>query len=322
MKKALIIIAIIVVLVIGAIAGVVAFGLSQIDTIVKAAIERGGTYATQVDTTVTSVDVGITDGTFAMDELKIANPEGFDTEHFLKLSDTDVSFDLGSIRSQTLVIPTVTVNGIDVILDKGGDPSNYNTILNSLKRFESGDKPQAAPENQDGKKVAIDSLILEDINVRVANYPGVSIVTGDVAVNIPKVELQGIGRDKPMSPAQIANLIIKTVLTAAVENGGGILPADMLGELGNGLKGLSSLGEMGVTALTGAGEVVGQQMDQVLQNAGQAAEKLGEDAQKAVDDAGKKVGDEINKAADEVKKGIGNILGGNKEDDEEDDGGP
>jgi hypothetical protein len=322
MKKVLIILLILGVLFLGAIVGIIALGVSQIDNIVKAAIERGGTYATQVDTTVTSVDVGLTAGTFAMDELKIANPPGFDTDHFLVLKDTDVSFDLNSLRSDTIVIPTVTVDGIDVILDKGGNPSNYNTILNSLKRFESSDQPKAAPENRGGKKVAIDSLVLENIDVRVANYPGLSLVAGDVAINIPKVELKDIGRDKPMTPAEIANLVIKTVLTAAVEAGGGILPADMLGELGNGLQGLTSLGEMGITAIGDAGQVFGESMDEVLQNAGKAVEDLGKEATKAVDEAGKKVENEINKAADEVKKGINNILGGKKKNEEEDDGGP
>ncbi len=316
MKKVLIVLVILVVLFIGAVVGLLALGLSQIDNLVKAAIERGGTYATQVDTTVTSVDVGLTSGTFAMNGLTIANPAGFDTDHFLVLNDTDVAFDLQSIQTDTIVIPTVTVNGIDVILDKGGDPSNYNTILNSLKRFESSDKPKAAPDNQGGKKVAIDSLVLEDINVRVANYPGVSLVAGDVAVNIPKVELQNIGRDEPMTAAQIANLIIKTVLTAAVEAGGGILPADMLIDLGNGLQGLSSLGEMGITAIGDTGQILGDSMNEVLEGAGKAVEELGEGATEAVNEAGKKVEEEINKAADEIKKGIGNIFG-NKEEDEE-----
>lgn len=318
MKKVLIVLVILVVLFIGAVVGLLALGLSQIDNLVKAAIERGGTYATQVDTTVTSVDVGLASGTFAMDELKIANPAGFDTDHFLVLNDTDVSFDLQSINTDTIVIPTVTVNGIDVILDKGGDPSNYNTILNSLKRFESSDKPKAAPDNQGGKKVAIDSLVLEDINVRVANYPGVSLVAGDVAINIPKVELQNIGRDEPMTAAQIANLIIKTVLTAAVEAGGGILPADMLIDLGNGLQGLSSLGEMGITAIGDTGQILGDSMNEVLEGAGKAVEELGEGATEAVNEAGKKVEEEINKAADEIKKGIGNIFGNKEDDDSED----
>ncbi len=320
MKKVLIVLLILVVLFVGAIVGLLAYGLSQIDSIVKLAIERGGTYATQVDTTVASVDVGLTAGTFAMDDLKIANPAGFDTDHFLVLKDTDVIFDLQSINSDTIVIPSVTVTGIDVILDKGGNPSNYNTILNSLKRFESSGQPKAAPENQGGKKVAIDSIVLEDISVHVANYPGVSLVTGDVAVNIPSIELQNVGRDEPMTPAQIANLIIKTVLTAAVENGGGILPADMLGELGNGLGALTSLGDMGITAIGDAGQIIGESMDEVLQNAGQMVEDLGKGVTDAVNDAGKKAEEEINKAADDIKEGINNILGGKKK--EEDPDGP
>ncbi len=332
MKTFIKIAAVLIVLVVIGFIALIAFGLSQADAILKAAIERGGTYATQTTTTVDEVNLGITDGTFSMSGLKIANPTGFTSDHFLTLGDTSVQLQTSSITSDVIAVPTVAFNNIDIILDKGGDPSNYNTILNSLKRFETSDT-KAAPENSGGKKVAIDSLTLNNIDIRVANMPGVSLLTGDVAINIPSIELKNIGKDEPMTAAQVVNLVIKTVLTAAVEAGGGILPTDVLSGLASGLTDLSSLSDMGITVLNDAGELVGEQLDNVLDQVG----NITDGAQDAIDnatkdlpagigdglkDATKDVTDQAEKAVDdakeEIEKGLGNLFGNKKKEDEED----
>lgn len=332
MKTFIKIAAVLILLVVIAFVALFAFGLSQLDAIVKATIERGGTYATQTTTTVDDVSVGITDGTFSMNGLKIANPTGFTSDHFFKLGETSVQLQTSSITSDVIAIPTVTFNNIDIILDKGGNPSNYNTILNSLKRFEKSDT-KSAPENSGGKKVAIDSLTLNNIDVRVANMPGVSFLTGDIAINIPSIELKNIGKDEPMTAAQVVNLVIKTVLTAAVEAGGGILPTDILGDLANGLTGLSSLSDMGITVLNDAGELVGEQLDNVLDQVGNITDGAQDALDKAtkdlpagigdgLKDATKEVTDQADKAVDdakkEIEKGLGNLLGGKKKKDDDD----
>ncbi|MEQ9205903.1 MAG: hypothetical protein RLN78_00890 [Phycisphaerales bacterium] len=330
MKTFIKIAAIIIVLVVLGFVALIAFGLSQADAIVKAAIERGGTYATQTTTTVDDVHLGITDGTFEMNGLTIANPAGFSSDHFFKLAGTNVKLDTASITSDIISVPSVSFDGIDVVLDKGKDPSNYNTILNSLKRFENSDT-KAAPENQGGKKVTIDTLTLNNIDIRVANMPGVSLLTGDVAINIPTIELKDIGKDKPMTTAEVVNLVIKTVLTAAVEAGGGILPTNILGELGNGLSSLSSLSDMGITVLDGAGQIIGDNIGNVLDGAGKAVDDITNDAQKAIDDATKdlpagvgdglkdatkgateKAEEAVEEAKEEIEKGLNNLFGGKK----------
>ena len=304
MKTAIKIIAVLVVLLIVGVIGIVFLGLSQIDKIAKEAIERGGTYAMQVDTTVTSVDVNITGGTATMNGLSIANPNGFKTDHFLQLGDSSARVNLESIRSDTIVMPEIRLNGIDVILDKGGNPSNYNTILNSLKRFESGEKKSADPAKP-GKKLVIDRLLLEDINIRVANMPGVSLAVGDVAVNIPEIELRDVGKEESMTTAEVINLVVKTVLAAAVEAGGGIIPGDVLGELGNGLAGLESLSDMGIEAISDL------KLDEALGGVQEEINKAAEDVQKTVDDAAKDIENKIDDATNELK----NIFGGKKKDD-------
>jgi len=321
MKKILIVLAVLFVLfllVVGAIVGVGFYAFSQIDTIAKEAIQRGGTYATQTETTVDTVEVGLFEGTFAMTGFTIGNPEGFDTDHFLAMGGTSVKLDPQSIASDTIRVPTVTLNDIDVILDKGASPANYNQILNSLQRFESGEKPKTAPENAGGPRVVVDSLVLDTIDIHLANMPGVGLVASDIAINIPRIELKDVGKDEPMSTSELINLIVKTVMTAAVEAGGGIIPADVLGELGNGLKGLASLGDMGITAIGGTGEIIGEQLDEVLSGVSDELGKVGEGAAEAVEDATKKAQDEVDKAvndaSEKVKEGLGNLLGGKKDD--------
>jgi len=317
MKNLIKIAAIISIIVILLFIALITFGLSQVNAGVKLAIEKGGTYATQTTTTVDTVEIGLTDGSFAMNGFNINNPEGFDTPHFLKLNSTAVTLDPASIISDTISVPTVTFDGLDVILDKGQDPSNYNAILAALQRFESGDKPpqEPGPSGKPAKTVAIDSLLLKDINIHLANMPGIGFVAGDIAINIPQIELRDIGKDDPMSIPEIVNLVVKTVITAAVESGGGIIPNDILGELGNGLNGLTSLGDMGITAIGSAGEIVGEQMGEVLENAGAVIDDVADQAGDIVDGAtdilpeelGDDIGEAVEDAADEVKEGLKNL---------------
>ncbi|MBL4699221.1 MAG: hypothetical protein JKX70_10345 [Phycisphaerales bacterium] len=307
MKTAIKIIAVLFVLIIALVVGLIFFGLGQIDKIAKNAVEYGGTYAMGVETTVDSVDVAVTKGTVEMGTLNIANPDGFDTSHFFQLANATASFDLESIGADTYIVPSIHLTGIDVILDKGNDPSNYNQILENLARFESGEA-EPADKAKAGKNLIIKSLILEDINIHIANMPGVSLLAGDVAINIPQIELQNIGEKESMNAGDIFNLVIKTVLAAAVEAGGGIIPGDILGELGNGLAGLSSLSDMGIDAISDLNldEALGGIADQ----AGEQLEKATEDVQKAVDD----VADDLEDAVEDTANKLKGIFGGGKKD--------
>jgi hypothetical protein len=299
MKKFLIALVILIVLVVALVIGGVIFGLVKLDDIVKEGIERGGTYATGVDTTVQSVDVSITGGTFDMEGFRLANPAGFDTPHFLALTDTAVQLNQEATSTKLITLSSLNLEGIDLYLDKGQAPSNYNAILENLRRFES-EKP--AEPDPDAMRVVIDSLVIENIDVHLANMPGVSFVAGEVAVNIPRIELRDVGKDEPMGFGEVIALVVKTVLAASVEAGGGIIPGDVLGELSGGLGALSSLSDMGIEAVGELGEQINEQLGGVTERAGEVldeAQRRGEELQNQAEDA-----------ADRVR----GIFGGSKED--------
>lgn len=301
MKKILLILVLLVVLVIAGVIGLVAFGISQIDNLAKEAIERGSTYATGVDTTVDTVDIGLTSGTFAMSGFNLANPDGYDAPHFFNLSGTDVAFDTSSIGSDIITIPTVTLEGIEVYLDKSGGDGNYQVILDNLKRFESSDADASASGS--GPQIVIESLVIDGVTTHVTGVPGLSAVAGDVTVDVPRVELTNVGaQEGGMTAPELVTLVVKTVLAASIESGGGIIPADMLTDLQGGLSQLVSLDSLGIEALGDLGDL-GSLGGAVQEQVDQAINDVTDQAQDAMDNA-------TDKATDAVK----GLFGGGDDD--------
>ncbi len=261
-----------------------------IDTIAKTAIERGATYALGVETTLGSADVGLLSGTFSMGDLTVANPAGFESPYFTHLQEGSVEVALGSLRQETVELPTLTLSGLDIHLDKREGKANYNVILDNLGRFESGEDSE---KEAGGKKFVINEILIQRIVVHVQLLP----IGGDLTkldVPIDEVRLRNVGSDTDGSVlmSELTSVIIKAVLTAIVQKGGGLIPGDILGDLG---QGLGSLAEMGLDAATGLGDRI-------------------KDAGGGLDDITGGIGDAIKNIGD----GLGGLLGGDKKKDDED----
>jgi len=299
MKKVILKVGVVVILIL---IGAVAAGAFYIDSIARKGIEAGSTYALGVPTTLDKADVGIFGGTFSMGGLNVANPEGFTSPHFLVLNDGAVAVSLGTLRRDVVELPTLTLTGISMNLERAGDKSNYKVILDNLKRFESDGGPpgkKPAEPSEPGKKFVIRNLEIRDINVHVNLLPQGGTLT-QVDVPIDLIQLKDVGSGgKSVQLSDLAGVILKTIMTVAVQKGGELIPGDISGELTKGLGELQNLGDQGITVLLGDGGVV--------QTFGKTAEELG----KSAEEGAKKLGDEAKK----LGEGIGNIFGGDDKDD-------
>ncbi|MCP3903063.1 MAG: hypothetical protein GY715_05440 [Planctomycetes bacterium] len=266
---------------------VVAVVFLYIDSIAKAGIEKGGTYALGVPTTVDIVDVSVFGGTFEMSGLAVANPSGFSADHFLTLNDAGMAVSLGTLREETVELPTFDLTGLGLTLERSGGKANYKAILENLKRFETGDGGGEQPP-ADGKKFVIKKLSVRDVSVDVS-------VEGLANVNLPidEIILEDVGSGKGVPLGELANIIVKAIFAAVVERGGGIIPGDVLGELQGGLAQLKSLESMGIERIT-------EVQDRIKEQTG-ALQDIG----KGLDDVGKEAGKAL--------EGVGNLFGGKKD---------
>jgi len=283
MKKLLKLVVLLVVLVIIGLGAVVYY----IDAIARTGIEKGATHALGVPTTLEKADVELLGGEFSMSGLKVANPAGFDAPHFLRLNEGAVAVSLGSLREDTVELPHLTLAGVDVHLEKKDGKGNFNVIMDHLKRFESD-----APRDPDSKQFVIRKVEVRNVNAHVDVVPiGGQLTKLDVPID--SIVLKDVGSGGGVDMSELTSVLLKAVLAAIIQKGGGIIPADLLGDLQGQFAKLEGLGDFKV-------EVAGQ----ALQGFGSVTEGLGE----AVEDVGKNIGDEAGKALE----GLGDLIGGGK----------
>jgi len=279
-----------------------AVGLMYIDSLAKLAIERGGTYAMGVETTLAKIDIGLFSGKVSMSEFNIANPSGFTTPHFMRLGEGRVAASLSSLAEPMIELPELALSGISLNLEHRQGKSNYQTVLDNLEKLSSGapaQKPAEQPSEGGGRKFVIRKVSISDVNVTAELTPIGGALTR-VPFVIDSIELRDVGSESGgVIMSELTGVIVQAILTAVVQTAGEKLPAAMLGELTNGL---ASLGDLGGATLAVAG-----QMTELL---GQSVEQIG----KTVDGAGKDLGKSMDQAGKELEKSIGSLLGAKKED--------
>ena len=214
--------------------------LFYIDAIAKSAIERGSTYALGVNTTLDSADVQILGGQLELTDLNVANPQGFKSDHFLDLAGGDVQVTLNSLRQDLVHVPHLRLTGADLILERtpGTGEANYRIILDNLKKLQ-GDQPREA------KRFIIDELVITDLNVHV-NMLGLGEIADVLVPTIREIKLTEVGAEegRGVTISELSGLVLKAILAAAVEQGAGRIPDDVIGDLRSKLAELADLDKL------------------------------------------------------------------------------
>jgi hypothetical protein len=268
-----------------AVAGIVVVFIF-LDTIVGKGIEAGCTKALGVETSVGLVRVGLITGTFSIRSLRIANPPGFETDHFFSLDRLHFEVPPKSLREETIVVRLLELDGVDVSLETVDKKANYEVILDNLNRFSktgSADPnaKKSAGEDEEGTAgLVIHEAVIRDIDARI-DLGKVKGGSDRVAVEIPEIRLRPNKKTgaAEVSVAKLTQVIVNAVLVAIAKKAPAALAKNLLAGAG-GLGNITM--EIPGALSTGAGD------------AGGGAVKLGESAVDAV-------------------KGIGGLFGGGDE---------
>src|SRR5574341_1187206 len=87
------------------------------NTIVAAAIEKGGTYALGVDTHLGSANLALSATSLEINNYEIDNPSGFDSSTFLSIGRGVLDVNSGSVFADTVDIDSLVLQDIEVILE-------------------------------------------------------------------------------------------------------------------------------------------------------------------------------------------------------------
>ena len=255
---------------------IIAFAIFMyVDSLAKQGIERGGTYALGVTTRVQNVDIGLIRGRVEIEGLQVANPTGYTAPHFMRMENGRTEIALRTLRQDVIRIPQLRLSDLELVLErKPGEKANYQVILDNLEKLKGPQKPEPSPEKPEGKKVIVDELILRNITVHVDMMRGEGAIgqavgqLARVTVPIEEIRLTEVGQTgsgvagSGVTLGELAGIVVQAVLAAAVEKGGDILPADLLGDVRARLSALGDLEEVRVQ-ISGQISEIGEALENI-----------------------------------------------------------
>jgi hypothetical protein len=297
MKKLIrIALALVVILII--VAGVIWY---SIDTIAKTAIEKGGTYALGVETSVESVNIRVLTGSASIYGMQVANPQGYPSPHLMRNGKIAVDVDGGTLREDTVVITLVEQESLDLRLDKKDGRYNVEEITDHLKSLgekdegepEPGDEPK--PKEDKDKEFVVKKLIVRDVTVHIDGVPGSPF-------HVDEVVLENVGKDVSLDQlfAQVFPAVVGSVLKS-LPGDAAKLVVGLTGELAGAAE---ALGGQAAALFEDSLGNVDEHLKAVTDTVGEATKGLGE--------ATKGVGEGAEGAGDAIKKGLEGLLGGEK----------
>ncbi len=246
--------------------GIAVFLLSNLDSLVKEAVEKVGTEATQAKVSLSSVDISLKSGSGTLNGMKVGNPKGFNTPAAFELGGISVKLDIASVGKDPIVIKEIVISKPQVTYEFGGSGSNIDAIQKNVdsyaKQFSSGSG--ANKHDGQGPKLVIENLYIRGgkINVSAAFLKGKALSTP-----LPDVHLKDIGKKKKgASPAEVAKKIISS-MTKGAGSAVGALNLDKM--------------------MQGATKAAGDAAKAVTEGAAKAVGGAGETLEKGMGDAGK-----------------------------------
>ncbi len=154
-----------------------------------------------------------------------------------------IEVSLGTLRKEIVEVPRLNIDNLQVTLEKSEGKANYQVILDNLKKLESTD-PQQKPKETGGKKYVIKEVHIHNVKVHVDLLPVGGALT-QANITLDAVYLKDIGTaGKGVPLTELASIIVKALMSAIADKGGGLIPADLLDDLKGRLAQLKNLEEL------------------------------------------------------------------------------
>lgn len=210
MKKAILGIVVILIL---AIAGGVYYVVTNLDTIVKTAIEKYGSETTQTAVKVDNVLIKLTQGSAAINGLTIANPEGFSLPYAFSLGQIAIDIDVEKTSKELVAIELINVSAPQVFYEINTDRTGSLNVLKGNLQGGSSAPPTTdkAPSNGSQNttiQLSIARFLLEDAKLHAKIAP---LKDKTYNLKLPTLELTDLNG----TPEQISEQIVSQVIEHA-----------------------------------------------------------------------------------------------------------
>ncbi len=222
------------------IAGAGYYLFANLDSYIKAAIEKYGSQATQTAVTVGSVSLSLSSGSGGISGLSVANPAGYSAPAAISLGSIALQLDTGTLAGNgPITVESVVISQPQITYEvKGlGQGSNLQTIQRNVQGYAGSDAAQApAPNGAPARKE-----IIRDLTITGGQVTVLAPTLGKTLVEpLPPIHLTDLGGADGATPAQIGAQVLNIIADKAAvagataltkQLGGGAVPAQAGGLL-------------------------------------------------------------------------------------------
>jgi len=261
MKKALIgVAALLLVVVVGLV-----FVWSNLDSIVKEAIQTYGSEATKTTVSVADVKLDLAEGKATISGLKVGNPAGFTDPYIFELGMISTNIDTSTINQNPIVIDEIIIKAPAVVYEINSEGvSNVDVLKKSLAsgsgssgKSSSTSSAYSSDDSKAGEelKMVIRKLIVEGTSarVRIAALGGM-----EQTVKLPRIVMTDVGKKSGgASATEVAQALSSKLIGNVKGSVAKLGVGKYLGKSADMFKGgLDKVGEVGGGAAEKAGDAL------------------------------------------------------------------
>lgn len=193
--------------------GVLFWGLSDINNIVKKAVETVGPQVTHTRVNLNAADIQLTEGRGVLSGLSIGNPAGFSSANLFAIDKIVLDVDPASVLDGIIVIDEITLDGARLIAEhKNVAETNIQALLKGMKGSSATSEPAATSEDT-GNEIR---LIVKKLKVINNELSLMSEKLGNYTLPLPAIEQNNIGDPAVgLTPEQLGSAILKPILRNA-----------------------------------------------------------------------------------------------------------
>ncbi|MFB0525216.1 MAG: AsmA family protein [Phycisphaerae bacterium] len=193
-----------------------------VDRAAKIGIENAATKTLNVGVDIDDIDISIMGGKLALQNLIIKNPPGYQHDKLLELRNAKIEVNVRSLLNDVVNIREIKLDGMELTLEQRG--VSGNNLQDVIKSIPSKDKQASEPS---GKKLHIDNLEISDITVKVKLLP-VPGKADTVTLELSPIKMTDLGSDNKLDTAELSGRILLAIAEGVAEQGGGVLPKNMV----------------------------------------------------------------------------------------------
>ena len=211
----------------------------NLNRLLERTVETQATDSLSLQTELGSASLAIFGGRVSLDDLTIANPQGFSQPHMLSLNQGAVEVKYGQLGRDPVRISSITLRDPVIVVEQANGKFNFQTLMDLVPKKNPNDGSPKDGDRQDGEpiRMIIDRLTVQNAKVLIkpGTIPGLSTQLQDITVPIPSVELHNIGNaDGAQNGAAIKDVaaaVINELVAKAKDSG------NLEGQLKNALEG-------------------------------------------------------------------------------------